>query len=61
MDVISHFNTIGTQTPLILTNNNIRSISYYTGRITNRYRYFNRIIYKLDGSQKAITGIREFR
>ncbi|CAB4488959.1 hypothetical protein RhiirA5_427068 [Rhizophagus irregularis] len=52
-DTSSQNKTIWTQTPLVLTNNNIRSISYYTGRETNRYRYFNRVIYR---SQKIITG-----
>ncbi|PKY22459.1 hypothetical protein RhiirB3_444162 [Rhizophagus irregularis] len=52
-DTSSQNKTIWTQTPLVLTNNNIRSISYYTGRETNRYRYLNRVIYR---SQKIITG-----
>ncbi|RGB21369.1 hypothetical protein C1646_778230 [Rhizophagus diaphanus] len=52
-DTSSQNKTIWTQTPLVLMDNNIRSISYYTGRENNRYRYFNRVIYR---SQKIITG-----
>jgi hypothetical protein len=45
-------NTVGIQTFLVLTNNGIQSISYYTGKVNDGYRYLDKTIYKLDGHKK---------